>query len=410
MKSLSEIKKDFPIFKNVPGLVYLDSAATSQKPQEVISAVENFYSNHNSNIHRGIYTLSQEATELFEDARTKTAKFVGGADPCEIIITGNASEAINLVANGYAKKNLRSGDVVVLSETEHHSNFVPWLKLRDEMGIKLHFLPIKHDFSLDFENVFKSGVNLKKIKLVALTHASNVLGTINPIKKITSVYKKHGITAKYIIDAAQSVPHIQVDVKDLGCDFLVFSAHKMLGPSGVGVLWAKSEILEAMDPMFVGSNMISTVSKNKVTWAKSPEKFEVGTGKLEGVVGLGAAIDYLNKVGMKNIFKHEEQLVKYALKTLIQFKNVKLYGSHNPDGRLGVFSFNVGKIHAHDVGEILNRTKVCVRTGHHCAQPLLFSLAVSSTVRASIYLYNNIKDIDRLAEGINQVNRIFKNG
>jgi cysteine desulfurase / selenocysteine lyase len=405
-----KVKKDFPIFEQVPGLVYLDNAATSQKPKQVIEAVSNFYLRYNSNIHRGIYTLSQEATNRVERSRGKVAKFVGADSPEEIIFTGNASEAINLVAFGYARKYLRAGDIIVLSEMEHHSNFVPWLRLRKETGIKLVFLPIGPDFSLNFNHLFSIKINFKKIKLVALTQASNVLGTINPIREIIKTYKRQGIEAKFLVDAAQSVPHIPIDIRSLGCDFLAFSAHKMLGPTGVGILWAKREILEEMDPMNVGSNMISSVTKDKAIWANLPDKFETGTGRLEAMAGLGAAIDYLNTVRMNNIAKHERLLTEYTLKELAKLKQVKLYGSRIADNRLGVFAFNLADIHAHDVGEILNRTQICVRTGHHCAQPLMTTLGVNATVRASLYLYNSKRDIDLLIEGLQKTLSIFNHG
>lgn len=407
---LKGVKKDFPIFANYPGLVYLDSAATSQKPQSVINAVSDFYTKANSNIHRGIYDLSVKATEVFEESRLKIAKFIGASSPKEIIFTGNASEAINLVATGFAKKFLKSGDIIVTSETEHHSNFVPWLRLKKEIGVKLCFLPFNKNFELEYKKILTLGIPKNKIKLVALAHASNVLGTINPVAEISSFLKLNKINAKILVDGAQSVPHIPINVNMLGCDFFAFSSHKMLGPSGVGVLWAKGGLLEKMDPLFVGSNMISEVTKNKATWAGAPNKFEVGTRNLEGAVGLRAAVDYLTSLGMKNIERYEKDLSKYVLEKFQSIKGLKLFGKTTSENRLGVFSFAVVDIHPHDVGEILNRRQVCIRTGHHCAQPLMKALGINGTARASVYIYNNKSDIDKLAEGIMEVKRIFKIG
>jgi len=402
------IKQDFPIFKNHPDLVYLDSAATSQKPQQVIDAVRNFYEFHNANIHRGIYELSQDATELFESTRKKVADFIGAYDSSEIIFTGNASEAMNIAAYGWARKFLQSGDIIVTSEMEHHSNIVPWLRLKEEKGIQIIFLPIDHEFRLDYTSLLQRKIDPQKIKLIALAHASNVLGTINPIPKIISFFKKNNIYAKVLVDAAQSVPHMPIDVKSLDCDFLAFSSHKMVGPSGVGVFWAKKEILENMDPLFVGSHMIRTVSKEKATWADIPDMFEVGTRNLEGVIGLGAAIDYLQSVGMETIESYEKELSAYALQMLLNQKSVTLYGPKSIDNRLGVFSFNIANIHSHDVAEIFNRLHIAVRSGHHCAQPLMQFINEPATVRASLYLYNTKEDIDKLAEGIKLVKKTFK--
>lgn len=403
-------KKDFPIFNNIPNLVYLDSAATSQKPKQVISAITDFLENHNANVHRGIYDLSQSATDIFEGTRKKVANFVGARDDTEIVFTGNASEAINLAAFGYARKFLKEGDIVVISSEEHHSNFVPWLKLREEKGVRIFMLPMTSDFFIDYKILGTAKIDLKKIKLVAVTQASNVLGTINPVEEIADFLNRKKIRAKLLVDAAQSVPHMKIDVKKMGCDFLAFSGHKMLGPSGIGALWAKKEILEEMDPLMSGSNMISNVTDNEVSWNQVPEKFETGTGRLEGAAGLGAAIDYLEKIGMRNVEKYERELTEYLLRTLIEIPEVEIYGSKTSKDRLGVVAFNVKGVHSHDTGEILNRRNICVRTGHHCAMPLLSKLGVGSTVRASLYLYNNKKDIDKLAQGIKDVKKIFKHG
>lgn len=404
---VTKLKTDFPIFKTYPKLVYLDSASTSQKPQSVIFAVTNFYTNSYANIHRGIYDLSDKATEVFEGARAKVAKFIGANSSDEIIFTGNASEAINLVAYGFAKKYLKKGDYIVLSDMEHHSNIVPWLRLKDEIGIKIFFLPLTKDYDIDYQKILAKDLPKNKIRLIALTHASNVLGTINPVAKIVKFLKTNNIHAQVLIDGAQSIPHLPINIKKLGCDFFVFSSHKMLGPSGVGVLWAKKDLLEKMEPFFVGSHMIETVTKTKALWTEVPGKFEVGTGKLEAVAGLGAAIDYIKSITMPKIGEYEHSLTNYALKVLLSIKDLKIFGKLTADNRLGVFSFSLGNIHPHDIGEILNRKNICIRTGHHCAQPLMKVLGVYGTCRASTYIYNTKEDIDKLSEGIMEIKKIF---
>lgn len=404
-----KLKLDFPIFKrqiNGKDITYLDSASTSQKPQQVINAIVDFYTKYNSNVHRGIYTLSEEATSLYEGVREKIAKFLGANDTSEIIFTGNTNEAINLVAEGWVKKNLKSGDIIVLSEMEHHANIVPYLRLKEELGVEIFFVPMDEDYRLDYKKTLN--LDTSKIKFIALTHASNVLGTINPIKEIISFFKQNNIDAKILIDGAQSVPHFKVDVKDLGCDFYAFSSHKVLGPSGVGVLWGKKELLEETDPLFVGSQMISKVSKDKVSYSEIPFKFEVGTGKLEGVVGLGSAIEYINNVGLDQINEHEREIVEYGLKKLLEVKGLTLYGPKTKGNRLAIFSFNLEGIHAHDVAQILDREGICVRSGHHCAQVLMDVCRVPATARASFYLYNNKEDVDKLIEGLEKVREIFK--
>ncbi len=403
-----DLKKDFPIFSNYPNLIYLDSAATSQKPKIVIDAVSDFYTKSNSNVHRGIYDLSDKATGIYETSRKKVAVFIGAKDAEEIIFTGNTSEAINLVAMGYFKKFLKKDDIIVTTEMEHHSNIVPWLRLKEEIGIKLFFVPITKEYSLDYQKIVTSKLPLKKIKLIALTQASNVLGTINPIRAIVKFLKSNNINAKVLVDGAQAIPHLAIDVKKLGCDFYVFSSHKMFGPSGVGVLWAKKEVLRQMDPFMVGSHMISEVTKEKASWADIPDKFEVGTGRLEGVAGLGAAVDYLESMGMKKVEANEKKLCGYTLKTLLRIKSLKLFGKSTAKNRLPVFSFAIGEVHPHDVAEILNRNNIAIRAGHHCAQPLMQVLNTVGTARASLAVYNSQKDIDKLADGIMEVKRIFK--
>lgn len=403
---MEKIKKDFPIFKTYPKMVYLDSAATSQKPLQVIKAVSDWYTKYNSNVHRGMYTLSDRATSEYELARNKIGNFIGAKYPEEIIYTSSTTEAINLIAYGWGKKLLKKGDIVVLSEMEHHSNIVPWIRLKNEIGIELFYLPVTKDWEIDYKKM--SQLAKKKIKLVAITGASNVLGTVNPINQIVKWLIANKINTRVLVDGAQLVPHMQVNVKELGCDFLAFSGHKMLGPSGMGVLWAKRELLEGMDPMLVGSHMIDKVTSDRVTWAKLPDKFEAGTGRLEAVAGLGAAMDYINKMGWKKMQEREKMLNGYMVKLLKTVKNIIIYGKPGAEGRLGVWSFNVDGVHAHDVAEILNRKNICVRAGHHCAQPLMKVLGVPATVRASLYIYNTKEDIDKLIEGIMEVKRVFK--
>jgi len=403
---MKNVKKDFPIFKNHPNLIYLDSAATSQKPQSVIDKVSEVYLQYNSNIHRAVYDLSQTATDAFETSRQRVAKFIGAGDPSEIIFTGNTTESINLVTYGWARKLLKKGDVIVLSEMEHHSNIVPWLQLKKEIGARLLFLPVTKDFRLDYKAV--EAYPTSKIKLFALTHASNVLGTINPLETIIPYFRKIAPKAKILIDGAQSVPHFSVDVKKIDADFFAFSSHKMLGPSGVGVLYAKKELLEEMEPMRTGGHMIKKVTKEFATWADLPNKFESGTANIEGVIGLGTAIEYLEKIGMKHIEQYENELTVYALEKLHKIKNFKLFGPKDAKNRLGVFAFAVGKVHTHDAAEILNRSHVAVRSGHHCAQLLLEHFGVTGTTRASLYLYNTKDDIDKLVEGIESVKKTFK--
>ncbi|HLC87847.1 MAG TPA: SufS family cysteine desulfurase [Patescibacteria group bacterium] len=403
---MKNLKHDFPIFKNrkVP-FVYLDSGATSQKPKSVIDAVTYFYENLNANIHRGIYSLSEEATAAYEGVREKVAKFIN-SETNEVIFTGNTNESINLVVFGFAKKFLKKGDIVVLSSMEHHANLVPWLKLRDEIGIGLYFLKYDENYRLDYKNL--SGLDTSKIKFVSLTQVSNVLGTINPVKEIIKFFRDINPEIKVLIDGAQSVPHFKVDFKDLGCDFLAFSSHKMLGPSGLGVLVGKYELLEKMDPFFYGSQMILKVTKEEASFAEVPFKFEVGTGKLEAVYGLGAAIDYLEKIGWENIENLEKEITKYALLKLKEIEGLELYGPTDSSDRLAIFTFNLENIHSHDVAQILDRYGICVRSGHHCAQVLMDSLKQIAAVRASFYIYNLDDDVDALVRGLEKVKEFFR--
>ncbi|HEX8966173.1 MAG TPA: SufS family cysteine desulfurase [Patescibacteria group bacterium] len=405
----NQIKKQFPIFANNPELVYLDSAATSQKPKVVIDAVTDFYEKYNANIHRGIYSLSQKATDMYEETRNKAAKFVGAQNALEIVFSQNTNTSINLIAKGWGEKNLKPGDIVVLSELEHHANVVPWIKLSKEKGIKLFYIPVDEDFRLDYQKILTSGLDIKKIKLVSLTHASNVTGTINPIQEIIKFLKTNNIQTKVAVDAAQSAPHLPINVQNMGCDFVAFSSHKMFGPSGVGVLWARSGLLAEMDPVLVGSQMIKTVSKENYILSNIPERFEVGTPNLEGVVGLGAAIDFIESIGRENIAAYEEELTKYGLDVFKRLGDaVNLYGPRTAVKRLGIFSFTFNNVHAHDVAEILNRNNICVRSGHHCAQIILEKIKQPATARASVSIYNSKEDLDKLANGLEDVKKILK--
>ena len=322
-----------------------------------------------------------------------------------IVFTSGTTESINLAASGWAKHNLKAGDIIVTSEMEHHSNFVPWLRLKEEIGIELVILPLGRDYRIDYKS---TELDYSRVKLIALSHASNVLGTVNPIADISGFFRQKGANARLAADAAQSVPHMPVNVQDIGADFLAFSSHKMLGPSGVGVLYVKKELLDQMKPVLVGSHMIESVSKDQAVWAEPPAKFEPGTRNIEGVIGLGAAIDYLKTVGMANMVEFENKLTAYFLEKLGGQAGVKLFGPSRTKDRIGVFSFAVGNVHPHDTAEILNRSNIAVRAGHHCAEPLMQTLEVPGTVRASLYLYNDKSDVDKLVESIDEVKRVFR--
>lgn len=395
-------KQDFPIFKrkiNGKPLVYLDSASTSQKPQVVIDAIVDVYKKHNANIHRGIYTISEEATKLFEDTREKVAKFINAKDSSEVVFTHNTTEALNLIAYGLRQK-LKKDDAILISEMEHHSNIVPWQRVAKEKGARLLFMGIDNQGILRWPNFEE----IKNLKIVSLTHVSNVLGTINPIEKIIKQIRHLPII---IIDGAQSVPHLPVDVQKLGCDFMAFSGHKMLAPTGVGVLWGRKKLLEEMEPLLVGSHMIKEVTKKESTWNDLPWKFEPGTAAIEAVVGLGAAIDYLKRIGMERIREHEKKLMVYGLERMGKINGLTIYGPKDIDKRGGVISFNIDGVHSHDVAQILSDEGICIRSGHHCAMPLHQRLGIQASCRASFYLYNDKEDIDRLIKGIKRVKEIF---
>ena len=400
------IRRDFPILKrevNGKPLVYLDNAATSQKPVQVIAEITRYYRDSNANIHRGVHALSQEATGQYEDVREKLRAFIGAPRADEIVFTSGTTMSLNLVARGWARHHLRGGDEVVLSEIEHHSNIVPWQMLRDEVGIVLRFIRMLPDGTLDLDGARK--LIGPRTRLLSITHASNALGSIVPVRELADLAHAQG--ALVCIDGAQSVPHMPVDVEALGADFLAFSGHKMLGPTGTGVLWARHEVLETMEPMFGGGDMILTVTLEESTWNEIPYRFEAGTPNIEGVIALGKAVDYLAALGMEQVRKHEVELLDYALRRLGDVPGVTLFGPPDPQARGGVVSFDLEGVHPHDVGQVLDSHGVAVRTGHHCAQPVMAALDVPATARASFYIYNTTAEVDALAEAISEAARFF---
>jgi len=402
-----ELRNDFPIFKkkiNGKDLVYLDNASTTQKPYSVINSITDFYSNYNSNIHRAVYQLAEEATELYEQSRKKIANFIN-VRPEEIIFTRNTTESINLIAHSWARSNLKKDDVIAITEIEHHSNIVPWQILCQEIGTRLEYVGIDESGFLDVEYLIEL-ISSRKVKLVSISHMSNVLGTIVPIERIIKTAHQYDIPV--IVDGAQSVPHMPVDAKNLDCDFLVFSAHKMLGPTGVGVLYAKKEFLEKMKPFMGGGDMIKEVFKFHTNYNEVPYKFEAGTPNIADVVGFGAAVDYLEKIGMENIRKHEIYLTEYALESMQSLKYIIIYGPMDSKFRGGVISFNIADIHPHDLATIMNDHGIAIRSGHHCAQVLMQRLDVPATSRASFYIYNTKEEIDKFVNAIKEAGRIFK--
>ncbi len=401
------LRADFPILRreiNGHPLVYLDSASTSQKPDVVIDAVSDYYREYNANVHRGIYTIGEEATAAYEAARVKVAGFINAPDNHEIVFTRNATEAINLVSYAWGRKNIGRGDTIVLTEMEHHANLVPWQILVQEKDGDLEFIPITDDGILRLD-VFEVLLRLKP-KLVAFTHVSNTLGTINPVREM--VQMAHEAGALVLIDGAQGVPHLPVDVQELGCDFYAFSGHKMLGPMGSGALWARRELLEAMPPFLAGGEMIREVHLRRSDFNDIPWKFEAGTPAVGDAVGLGMAVDYLSALGMAAVRAHERELVAYALETLPRdVPGIELYGPLDPDLRGGVIPFNLPGIHPHDVAQVLDRSGVAVRAGHHCTMPLHERLDLAATARASFSVYSTTDDIDALAGGLIEVQRVF---
>lgn len=400
---MNNIKKDFPLLEN-ENITYLDSGATTQKPIQVIKAVEEFYQKYNANPHRGAYSLSVEATEQYENTRTKIAKFINVRHREEIIFSKNATESLNLIAYSYGMDNLKKDDEVVISIMEHHSNLVPWQKVTKKTGSKLNYMYINDEFELTDEEIENKITD--KTKIVGITHVSNVLGTINNVKKIIKYAHKKG--AIVIVDASQSIPHMKIDVQDLDADFLVFSGHKMLAPLGIGVLYGKKEILNKMSPFLMGGDMIEYVYEQDTTFAPLPNKFEAGTQNVEGVIGLGAAIDYIENLGYDKIQEIEKEVLSYAREELSKLDFLDLYITPNENNHSSVISFNIKGIHPHDVASILDSEGVCVRSGNHCAQPLMRFLGIDSTCRASFYIYNTKEDVDKLVSALNKAYDMFK--
>ena len=394
---VEEIKKDFPLLEN-RNIAYLDSGATTQKPVQVIKAVEEFYKNNNANPHRGAYSLSIEATEEYENTRTKIAEFINAKHREEIIFSKNATESLNLIAYSYGMDNLKKDDEVVISIMEHHSNLVPWQKVTKATSSKLNYMYINENFELSDEEIESKITD--KTKIVGIAHVSNVLGTINNVKEIIKYAHKKG--AIVIVDASQSIPHMKIDVQDLDADFLVFSGHKMLAPLGIGVLYGKREILNKMTPFLMGGDMIEYVYEQDTTFAPLPNKFEAGTQNVEGVIGLGAAIDYIQKIRYDKIQELENDVVSYARQELSKLDYLTLYLTPNVENHSGVISFNIKGVHPHDVASILDSENVCVRSGNHCAQPLMRFLGIDSTCRASFYFYNTREDVDKLVHALNK--------
>jgi len=413
MIDLTKYLEDFPILqRTVRGgnrLVYLDSGATSQKPEVVIKAESDFYRKHNAAVHRGAHLLAEEASLAYESARENVAKFIG-AEIVETIFTKSATESINALAYSFgnsepgSKFHLESGDEILVSEMEHHANLIPWQQLAKRTGAKLRWFEVSPEGRLDLSKI--SELINKKTKIVAITHQSNVLGSITPLSQITAAAKSVG--AIVVLDACQSVPHFEVNVKKLDVDFIAFSGHKMLGPTGIGVLWGRQSLLEEMPPFLFGGSMIDSVTMEQATWAELPRKFEAGVPNMAQAVGLSAAVDYINKIGISNIHEHENHLTKALLAGLAHMQGVKIIGPTDLTERGGVVSFTVDGIHPHDVGQVLDQYGIAVRTGHHCAWPLMRKLNVVGTTRASFHLYNTISDVEKLLEGIAQVQSYFK--
>jgi len=410
---LSKYKKDFPIFaRKVRGgnsLIYLDSGATSQKPEAVISAEANFYRTINAAVHRGAHLLAEEASGAYEAARANVAKFIA-AKTDEVIFTKSATESLNMIAYSLGSTastpHISDGDEIVVSEMEHHANLIPWQQLAKRTGAKLTWFSITKDGRLDLSNV--ASVITKKTKIVAITHQSNVFGTIIPLAEITKA--AHAVGALVVLDACQSAPHFAIDVKKLDVDFLAFSGHKALGPTGVGVLWGKAELLEKLEPALFGGSMVDSVTMESATWASAPRKFEAGVPNMAQAVGLSAAIDYLNLVGMDKIFEHEQELTEYLLTGLSKISGVNVVGPLDMKDRGGVISFTIDGVHPHDVGQVLDQYGIAVRTGHHCAWPLMKKLNLVGTTRASFHLYNDSNDVNALLEAIEKVKSYFKVG
>ena len=409
VRKMNEICRDFPILDQIVNderLVYLDNAATSQKPKEVIDAVSNYFLRDNANVHRGVHTLAERATEQFEQTRFKVKNLINAKSEREIVYTKGTTEGLNWVAASFGTQVVKSGDEIVVSYMEHHSNIVPWQILCEKTGAKLKYVKLTKNGELDFEDA-KEKITAKT-KIVSIAQASNVMGVVNPIKELAKLAHENG--AYMVVDGAQSLPHMKVDVQDLDVDFLAFSGHKMLGPTGIGILFGKMELLERMSPLEYGGEMIDFVELDHSTYKEVPWKFEGGTQNIAGVIGLGAAIDYLQDVGYEEIEKKEHELVEYVLPKLLQIDGLTVYGPKEPDKHTGVISFNLDGIHPHDVATALDMEGVAVRAGHHCAQPLMKYLKIPATVRASFYFYNTKADADQLIEAILATKEFFKHG
>jgi len=403
---IKDIRKQFPILNqevNGNPLVYLDSSATSQKPFQVIEAVGNYYREINSNVHRGVHTLGTRATDAYEGAREKVRKFINAKSTQEIIFTRGTTTSLNTVAASYAVANLKEGDEIVITYMEHHSNIIPWQQAAKRTGAQLKYIDLQEDGTLSLDDV-RAAITTNT-KIVSVTQVSNVLGVINPIKEISRIAHENG--AVMVVDGAQSAPHIQIDVQDLDCDFLAFSGHKMCGPTGIGILYGKKHLLENMEPIEFGGEMIDFVQLYESTWKELPWKFEGGTPIIAGAVGLGAAIDFLNEVGLENIAEHEHKLVAYALEKMQTIEGMTIYGPRDAAKRSGLVTFNISDVHPHDVATVLDAEGIAVRAGHHCAQPLMRWLKASATARASFYLYNTEEDIDKLVEGLVKTKEYF---
>jgi cysteine desulfurase/selenocysteine lyase len=407
--SFENIRKDFPILKrtvrdNKP-LVYLDNASTTQKPNQVIDAITDYYQNHNANIHRAVYALAEESTEAYESARDKIANFVNVKNRQEIIFVRGTTEAINLVAYAWGRSHVDEGDIIVTTEYEHHSNIVPWQLLTQEKRAKLEYIGMDDNGELNLDDLDKY-LATGKVKLVTFSLMSNVLGTITDAKKIIEKCKAAGVLT--LIDGAQAVPHMKVDLDTLGCDFFAFSGHKMLAPTGVGILWVRKPVLQTMNPFHGGGDMIREVHKYETTWNDLPYKFEAGTPNIADVIGFGAAIDYLTKIGMDNVRQHEIELTKYAMEKFAKIPGLQIYGTKDIEKRGGVISFNFADVHPHDVADIIDKEGISLRSGHHCAQVLMERLNVAATSRASFYIYNTKEDVDALIDSLNIVAKVFK--
>ena len=409
MFDVERIREDFPILsRKIHGkpLVYLDNAATTQKPSQVIDSLVNYYENFNANVHRGVHSLSMEATDMFEQARVKVSDFINAETSETLIWTRNASESLNIVAHSWARTHIEEGDEILLTPMEHHSNLVPWQELARIKGANIRFIPMTEDGLLNLEDI-ESLIN-EKTRLVSVVHMSNALGTINPVKELGQM--AHSVDAKFLVDGAQSVPHMPTDVQDMDCDFLAFSGHKMMGPTGIGGLYVKMDTLETMEPFMTGGEMVLEVTYEKASWADLPMKFEAGTPNIADAVALGAAVDYLENLGMDNVHQYEQELTSYALEKFseVEALGIDLFGPRDTNNRGGILSFTTAEVHPHDLGTILDRMGIAVRTGHHCAMPLIRSLGVAATARASFYIYNTIEEIDALIEGITEALRYFR--